>query len=114
MVFIQKIVYLCKGWPFIINLDGYKSVGNNWVALYLNDNNVAYFDSFIVEYISKEIKIFLDSKAITTGIHRIQLYDSAMRGYFCIKFIDFMLSNKRLGIYLPQIFLRIFLFLSIW
>ena len=39
-----------------INLDGYKSIGINWIALYVNDVNVTCFDSFGVEYIVKEIK----------------------------------------------------------
>ena len=29
-----------------MNLDELKSIGNHWIALYVNDNNVIYFDSF--------------------------------------------------------------------
>ena len=36
-------------------MGGYKSVGTNWVALYVNGDNVTNFDSFRVEYIPKEI-----------------------------------------------------------
>ena len=36
---------------YMINLDEYKSVGTHWIALYINDNNVNYFDSFGVEHI---------------------------------------------------------------
>ena len=35
-------------------LDELKSVGTNWIALYVN-NNVIFFDSFGVEHIPKEI-----------------------------------------------------------
>ena len=35
----------------------YKSIGTQWIALYVNDDNVIYFDSFGVEHIPKEIKI---------------------------------------------------------
>ena len=59
-------------------------------------NNVTYFDSFVVEHIPKEIKAFNDNKNIATNIFRIQAYDSIMYGYFCIGFIDFMLAGKRL------------------
>ena len=33
------------------------------------------------------------------NIFRIQAYDSIMRGYFCIGFIDFMLDDKILTDY---------------
>ena len=63
-----------------------------------------YFDSFGVEHILKEIKTFiirtsssaLHNKNIKTNIFRIQAYDSIMCGYFCIRFIDFMLAGKTL------------------
>ena len=31
---------------YLMNLDELKSIGNHWIALYVNDNNVIYFDSF--------------------------------------------------------------------
>ena len=40
----------------IINLDKYSDIGTHWIALYVQNNDVTYFDSFRVEYISKEIK----------------------------------------------------------
>ena len=64
--------------------------------MYSLDNNVSYFDSFGVEYISKEIKKFIGNKKIQTNIFRIQAYDSIMCGYFSSVFIDFMLSGKNL------------------
>ena len=65
--------------------------------MHVQNNNVTYFDSFGVEHIPKEIKAFIDrSLSITTNIFRIQAYDSIMCGYFCIGFIDFMLSGKTL------------------
>ena len=36
---------------FIINPDEYESIGTHWIALYVNDNNVTYFDCFGVERI---------------------------------------------------------------
>ena len=39
----------------IVSLDEYELIGNNWNALYVNDNNVTYFDRFGVEHIPKEI-----------------------------------------------------------
>ena len=45
-----------KDGVYVINIDEYKSIGTHWIALYLNAENVTYFDSFGVEHIPKEIK----------------------------------------------------------
>ena len=62
----------------------------------MSNNDVTYFDSFGVEHIPKEIKTFINTKNIKTNIFRIQAYDSIMCGYFCIGFIDFILTGKTL------------------
>ena len=64
--------------------------------MYALNINVSYFDSFGVEYISKEIKLFIGNKNIQTNIFRIQAYNSVISGYFCIGFIEFMLKDKLL------------------
>ena len=79
---------------YIINLDEYADVGTHWVVLYVNDNEVIYFDSFVVEHIRKEIKRFIGHKNIKTNIFRIQADNSVMCGYFCIGFIDFMFAGR--------------------
>ena len=71
-------------------------MGTHSVALYVNDNNVTYFDSFGVEQILNEIRKFIGKKNITANIYRIWAYDSVMCRYFCIGFIDFMLRGKSL------------------
>ena len=89
-----------KDGAYVINLDEYTDIGTHWVALYVHNNNVTYFDSFGVEHIPKEIIKFINrpsqNKNIMTNIFRIQAYDSIMCGYFCIGFIDFMLAGKSL------------------
>ena len=84
------------------------SIGVHWIALYILNNKVTYFDSFGVEHIPKEIKKFIKESAIVTNIFRIQAYESAMCGYFCIGFIDFMLKGKSLtdfnNLFLPNDF----------
>ena len=62
----------------------------------MNGDNITYFDSFGVENISKEIKMFIGNKNITTNIFRVQELDSIMCGYFCIRFIDFMFKGTSL------------------
>ena len=82
---------------YVISPDkNYSDIGPHWLASYLNNNYVTYFDSFGVEHITKEIKEFIDHKNIKTNIFRIQAYESIMCGYFCIGFIDFMLAGKNL------------------
>ena len=92
-----------KDGAYIINLDEYFDTGTHWVALYVHNDYVTYFDSLGVAHIPKEIKTFINNKNITTDIFRIQGYDSIMSGYFCIGFIDFMLSGKTLTEF-PNIF----------
>ena len=49
-----------KDGAYIINLDEYSDIGTHWVALYVHNNDVTYFDSFGVEHIPKEIKTFIN------------------------------------------------------
>ena len=81
---------------YVINLDEYHDVGTHWVALYVNNKTVTYFDSFGVEHITKEIEKFIGNKSILTNIFRMQAYDSIMCGYFCIGFINFMFNGNNL------------------
>ena len=89
---LQKI----KDEVYIINLDEDSDTGSYWVALYVSNNNVTYFDSFGIERIPKEIKKFICNKNIKQNTFRIQAYDSILCGYFCIGFINFMLTGKTL------------------
>ena len=97
-----------KNGAYLINLDEYHDIGTHWVALYVNNKIVTYFDSFGVEHIPKEIMKFIvrtsfglgsRCKKIITNIYRIQAYNSIMCGYFCIGFINFMFNGKSLTDY---------------
>ena len=92
-----------KDGAYVINLDEYADVGTRWIALFCNRNKIVYFDSFGVEHIPEEIKEFTEefpgNKTIKTNIFRVQANDSVMCGYFCIGFIDFMLTGKKLTDY---------------
>ena len=106
-----------KNGAYVINLDEYHDIGTHWIALYVNNKTVTCFDSFGIEYIPKEIMKFIvrmsfglrskelgsavgsRRKKIITNIYRIQAYDSIMRGYFCIGFINFMFNGKSLTDY---------------
>ena len=54
-----------KDGAYIINLDGYKSIGTHWIVLHMNAENVTYFDSFRDEHFPKE------TKKLITNIYRI-------------------------------------------
>ena len=77
---------------YVINLDEYGDVCTHWIALYCNRSEIVYFSSFGVEHVSEEIKEFVGNKNIKANIFRVK----AKCGYFCIRFIDFMLADKKL------------------
>ena len=85
-----------KNGAYAINLDEYADVGTHWIAFYVKNNEVIYFDSFGVEHVPKEIMHFIGHKDIKTNIFRIQTDNSIMRGYFSIVFIDFMFAGRSL------------------
>ena len=65
-----------KDGAYVINLDDYSDIGTHWIALWVDNNSITYFDSFGVEYIPKEIKAFIRNKNIKANIFRMQAYDS--------------------------------------
>ena len=88
-----------KNGACVINLHEYRDIGTQWVALYVNNKAITYFDFFGVEHIAKEIIKFTDNKNIIKNIYRTQAYDSVMCGYFCIGFINFMFNGNSLTDY---------------
>ena len=88
-----------KDGAYVINLDDYSDIETHWIALYANNKTVTYFDSFGIEHISQEIRMFIADKDIIASIYRIQSYDSIVCGYFCIGFINYMFMGKSLTDY---------------
>ena len=68
-----------KAGAYVINLGGHSDIGTHRIALYVNAKTITYFDSFEVEHIPKEIKIFIkrstDKFAIVTNTFKVQAYD---------------------------------------
>ena len=62
MVFFQQVKI--KDGVYITSLDEYQTIGTHWISLYVNDNNVTYFDSFTFEHDPKEIKKFIGNKLL--------------------------------------------------
>ena len=44
-----------KNAAYVINLHEYRDIGTHWIALYVNNRAVTYFDSFGVEHIQKKL-----------------------------------------------------------
>ena len=80
--------------PYVTNLDEYSGIGTHWIALYILNNDVPYFDSFGVEHTPKEIKIFIGNKSIKSNIFRIQAYDSLTCGYFVLDLLILCLQKR--------------------
>ena len=108
-VFSRDNLPKIKDRSYIINLDEYSDIGTHWVALYVHKNNITYFDSFGVEYIPKDLRTFINNKNIKTNIFKIQEYDLIMCGYFCIRFIDFILAGKKFWLIILICFLLMIL-----
>ena len=60
-----------KNEAYIINFNEYAYVGTHWIAFYVKNNEVIYFDSFGVEHVPKEIKKFTGHKNTKTNIFRV-------------------------------------------
>ena len=81
---------------YVINLVEYSDIGTHWIALYVNNKTVIYFDSFGVEHIPKEIKNFINDKNIMANLFKIQAYDSITCQHLGIGFINYMFKGNSL------------------
>ena len=72
--------------------------------MYVNTENVTYFDRFGFAHILKEIKKLIGNKIKQIFIYidnkylKKQVYDSIMCGYFCIGFIYFIWKCKSFSV----------------
>ena len=64
--------------------------------MFINRNPAVYFDSFEIEYIPQEILNKITDKSITHNIFRMQDNGSIMCGFYCMAFIEYILSGKTL------------------
>ena len=58
----DNLLNIIKNGAYVINLDEYHDIGTHWVALYVNNKTITYFDSFGVEHIPREIMKFIARK----------------------------------------------------
>ena len=46
-VYLRGNLSIINNWASLINTDEYKSIWTNWIALYVNCNNITYFNSVL-------------------------------------------------------------------
>ena len=69
---INNLPERIKDGPHVINLDEYADVGTHWIDLLFNGSEIAYFDSFGVEYVPEEIKELFGNKNLIVNNLRLQ------------------------------------------
>ena len=89
VIYSRNNLPITKDEAYVTNLHECKSIGIHWIAVFVKNGIVTYFDSFGGEHIPKEFKNSIGNKVVIKNIYRIQTCDSVMCGYFCIGFIDF-------------------------
>ena len=72
----------------------YSDIGTHWIALYVNNKTVTYFDSFGIEHVPKEVKKFIGNRNVITTIYRIQNYDSICVDSFVLDLLIICLRVK--------------------
>ena len=80
----------------MINLNYKKSKETLWVSLFIDRNTAVYFDSFGIKYVLQEVLNKIKDKSITHIIFGIQSDESIMCGFYCITFIEYIISEKTL------------------
>ena len=91
----DNLSHKIKDGAYVINLDEL----DHWIALYVNNKTVPYYDFFGIEHIPKEVRVFIADKDIIASIYRMQSYDLIICGYYCIAFINYMFMGKSLTDY---------------
>ena len=56
------MIYSNYSCAYITNLEEYQSIETHCIALYVNAENITYFDSLGFEHIPKEIRKFIGKK----------------------------------------------------
>ena len=65
-VFTRDNLPRIKDGAYVINLDGEQSKRKHWASLFIDRNTIAYFDSFIIEYIAQEVLNKKINQSLTT------------------------------------------------
>ena len=82
----------------ISNLSRERDMGSHFVAFFIGDDKIIYFDPFGIESYNNSIEEYLKKykKEIIYSEQRIQDYNSSHCGYFCVIFILCLENNVSL------------------
>jgi hypothetical protein len=83
-----------KNGGYIINLDNSGSAGTHWVALYIDNSDACYWDSFGMVGPLQVLK-FCKNKHLIHNKDQIQNLNQSACGYYCIAFLHFMNKAKK-------------------
>ena len=83
-----------KDRAYVINHDEYSDIGTHWIASYVLNNDVTYFDRFVVEHIPKEIKAFIGDKNIKTSIFRTSIWFANVWIFFVLDLLILCLQER--------------------
>ena len=79
---------------FIVNYDKSTQGGSHWVAVVKNKNDVYHFGSYGIPPL-QEIKAKFSKNKIYYSDTAMQLKESSICGYLCLKFIEWMIDEKK-------------------
>ena len=79
---------------FIVNYDKSTQEGSHWVAVVKQGNNIYHFGSYGLPPL-QEVKAKFSKYTIYYSDTPMQLNESSICGYLCIKFIEWMIQEKR-------------------
>lgn len=82
-----------KNGGYVVNLGDSKTGGSHWVALYCENKNVCYYDSFGAIY-PNIIKSFCKNKTILYNVRVIQDLKDNHCGYYCLAFLHYFSTNS--------------------
>jgi hypothetical protein len=83
-----------KNGGYVINLDNSGSAGTHWVALYIENSDACYWDSFGM-IPPLEVLKFCKNKHLIHNRDQIQNLNQEACGYYCIAFLHFMNKSKK-------------------
>lgn len=71
---------------YVINMDNHDEPGSHWVAVYIDDADVQYMDSYGLPPLHKECMKFLGSNYSYNNIQLQKQYSNAC-GFYCMYFV---------------------------
>ena len=78
----------------IINLQDSDKKGSHWVSYKKIGNEIFYFDSYVIPFISNVIKNQYPKHKFICNIYWVQSIDSNQCGRFCILFVKSNIKNE--------------------